>query len=168
MLLTGKASAVLAIEGVVLVFEKGDQMRSIEVLRPFGPFGNQRNALQGRWGLEGTQLNFRYTYLMDENNRREQDVPAAAKGTHTSKVTHTSEKLLVLRRSEASYLLLEKVQLQDELENLRAADAPAEEGQKAGGAPPLPLPPLPKLELPKGLPKVELPKELPKLPKLPF
>ena len=63
---------------------------------------------------------------------------------------------------------LEKVQLQDELENLRAADAPAEEGQKAGGAPPLPLPPLPKLELPKGLPKVELPKELPKLPKLPF
>ena len=168
MLLTGQASMVLTIEGVVASFQAGDQMRAIEVLRPFGPFGNRRNSLMGRWGLEKTELRWRYTYLFDDNNSRELDVPEAAKGTHTAQVTHASDELLVLRRSESSFLLLEKVKLQDELEKLRAADAPPEEEKEASTTPvPLPKLELPKVKLPEGLPKVDLP-DLPKLPKLPF
>ena len=80
-------------------------------------------------------------------------------------VTHVSEQLLVLRRSKASFLLLEKVDLQEALEELRAADTV--EDDKALSSVPLAggqgssLPPMPKVEMP----KLELPKGLPKLPK---
>ena len=90
-------------------------------------------------------------------------------------MTHVSEKLLVLRRSEASFLLLEKVDLQEALEDLRAADTGeddkalsavplANKGGEGSSLPPMPKVEMPKLELPKGLPKLELPKGLPKLP----
>jgi hypothetical protein len=88
-------------------------------------------------------------------------------------VTHASETLLVLRRSEASFLLLEKVDLQEALEELRAADAVEDDkalsavplaGGQGSSLPPMPKVEMPKLELPKGLPKLELPKGLPKLP----
>ena len=80
-------------------------------------------------------------------------------------MTHVSEELLVLRRSATSFLLLEKVDLQEALEELRAADTvdddkalssvPLAGGQESS------LPPMPKVEMP----KLELPKGLPKLPK---
>ena len=90
-------------------------------------------------------------------------------------MTHVSEKLLVLRRSEASFLLLEKVDLQEALEDLRAADTVEDakalsavplvnKGGEGSSLPPMPKVEMPKLELPKGLPKLELPKGLPKLP----
>ena len=74
----------------------------------------------------------------------------------------------MLRRSATSFLLFEKVDLQQALEELRAADTV--EDDKSLSAVPLAggqgssLPPMPKVELP----KLELPKGLPKLPKLPF
>jgi hypothetical protein len=169
MLLASKANPILTIEGVLACFSKGDAMRAIEVSRPFGPFSNRRKVLEGRWGLEKSgEVRFRYTYLMEGRSRREEDVPESAKGTQTAQVTHVSEELLVLRRSATSFLLFEKVDLQQALEELRAADTV--EDDKSLSAVPLAggqgssLPPMPKVELP----KLELPKGLPKLPKLPF
>ena len=218
MLLSSKAGPLLTIEGALLCFNKRDEMRAIEVSRPFGPFSNKRKVLEGRWGLEKTgEVRFRYTYLMEGRSRREEDVPESAKGTQIAKVaaarrpppfsrrplpavcflqpaarspqpaapgcegsppepalsqhsareqvTHVSEELLVLRRSETSFLLLEKVDLQEALEELRAADTV--EDDKALSSVPLAggqgssLPPMPKMEMP----KLELPKGLPKLPK---
>ena len=227
MLLASKAGPLLTIEGALLCFNKRDEMRAIEVSRPFGPFSNKRKVLEGRWGLEKTgEVRFRYTYLMEGRSRREEDVPESAKGTQIAKVatarrpppaarrpppaarspqpaarsppaarsrsmqpaalrlrgisppelrlsqhsareqvTHVSEQLLVLRRSKASFLLLEKVDLQEALEELRAADTV--EDDKALSSVPLAggqgssLPPMPKVEMP----KLELPKGLPKLPK---
>jgi len=174
MLLASKAGPLLTIEGALLCFNKRDEMRAIEVSRPFGPFSNKRKVLEGRWGLEKTgEVRFRYSYLTEDNSRREEDVPESAKGTHIAKVTHASETLLVLRRSEASFLLLEKVDLQEALEELRAADAVEDDkalsavplaGGQGSSLPPMPKVEMPKLELPKGLPKLELPKGLPKLP----
>ena len=87
MLLSSKAGPLLTIEGALLCFNKRDEMRAIEVSRPFGPFSNKRKVLEGRWGLEKTgEVRFRYTYLMEGRSRREEDVPESAKGTHIAKV----------------------------------------------------------------------------------
>ena len=85
MLLASKAGPLLTIEGVLACFSKGDEMRAIEVSRPFGPFSNRRKVLEGRWGLEKTgEVRFRYTYLMEGRSRREEAVPDSAKGTQTA------------------------------------------------------------------------------------
>ena len=87
MLLASKAGPLLTIEGALLCFNKRDEMRAIEVSRPFGPFSNKRKVLEGRWGLEKTgEVRFRYTYLMEGRSRREEDVPESAKGTQIAKV----------------------------------------------------------------------------------
>ena len=90
MLLASKAGPLLTIEGALLCFNKRDEMRAIEVSRPFGPFSNKRKVLEGRWGLEKTgEVRFRYTYLMEGRSRREEDVPESAKGTQIAKVNAT-------------------------------------------------------------------------------
>ena len=87
MLLASKAGPLLTIEGALLCFNKRDEMRAIEVSRPFGPFSNKRKVLEGRWGLEKTgEVRFRYSYLTEATSRREEDVPESAKGTHTAQV----------------------------------------------------------------------------------
>ena len=87
MLLASKAGPLLTIEGALLCFNKRDEMRAIEVSRPFGPFSNKRKVLEGRWGLEKSgEVRFRYSYLTEATSRREEDVPESAKGTHTAQV----------------------------------------------------------------------------------
>ena len=164
MLLTGEANVLLAVEAVIASFNEGSKMRSIEVTRPFGPFGNRKAALEGRWGLEDNKLGFKYQYVLEETQgggTRERDVPEAAKERREVEVTHVSDGLLVLRRSASSYLVLSKLKsLRDELIELRveAPPAPPEDAKSdatpaaATPAPSLPgMPKMPSLPDPKAL-----------------
>lgn len=163
MLLTGEANMLLAVEAVIACFNEGNKMRSIEVTRPFGPFGNRKATLEGRWGLEENKLGFKYQYVLEETQgrgRRERDVPDGSKERREVQVTHVADGLLVLRRSASSYLVLSKLKsLQDELIELRveAPPAPPEDAKSdatpaASPAPSLPgMPKMPSLPDPKAL-----------------
>lgn len=162
ILLTGEANVLLAVEAVITSFSEANKMRSIEVTRPFGPFGNRKAALEGRWSLEDNKLGFKYQYVLEETQgkgRRERDVPDAAKERREVQVTHVSDGLLILRRSASSYLVFSKLKnLQDELIELRveAPLLPPEDAKSDATPAATPAPSLP------GLPGMKL--QMPTLP----
>ncbi|KAL1523165.1 hypothetical protein AB1Y20_018120 [Prymnesium parvum] len=117
-LTTGEIGQFAVIEGVVHRFLKDNLVETIEVARQFGPFGNTRRGLNGKWSLErsGTEvcLRWRYTYLIDEYGR-ERDPPKLQQeaGTHEVKLEYVSSGLILLspgeENGEKSLLVLSRV-----------------------------------------------------------
>ncbi len=95
---TGLGTGPFAVvEGVVQRFRKSDsRCETLEVVRRFGPFGNAKSALCGRWslGADGGSVRWRAQYAIDERGR-EQGVDGAA--ANEARIAHASKALLVLR-----------------------------------------------------------------------
>merc|ERR1719331_923756 len=51
--LTGPAGPLAVLEGVVHTMKPSGDFSSVEVKRPFGPFGNSKAELCGKWSLSG-------------------------------------------------------------------------------------------------------------------
>lgn len=87
------------VEDVFVRFEQGSAMRVIEVERRFGPFGNAKRALVGKFSVESAgkgagTLRIKYLWADDENGR-EADPPI--KGALEVQVAAASKSVLVLR-----------------------------------------------------------------------
>eukprot|EP00966_Prymnesium_polylepis_P078430 1818191-Prymnesium_polylepis.2 len=100
---SGDIGRFAVIEGVAHRLLKNNEMETIEVARQFGPFGNARRGLNGKWSFEKEKgadeivLRWRYTYLIDPFGR-ERDPPAAQKeaGTHELALSYLSDELMLL------------------------------------------------------------------------
>jgi len=108
---TGEIGQFSVIEGVVHRLLKDNVVETIEVARQFGPFGNARRALNGKWSVEKTadeiMVRWRYTYLIDQFGR-ERDTPSAQAqaGTQELKLSYLSKSVMLFTRDDASSVLV--------------------------------------------------------------
>jgi len=116
LITTGEIGNFATIEGVVHRLCKDNEVETIEVARQFGPFGNARRALNGKWSIEKspaeTLVRWRYTYLIDQFGR-ERDPPSSQQqaGTREVKLSYVSDGLLLISVGEGlrSVLIFSRV-----------------------------------------------------------
>lgn len=108
---SGEIGKFATIEGVVHRLQKDNLVETIEVARQFGPFGNARRALNGKWSVEKTptetMVRWRYSYMIDQYGR-ERDPPSAQQeaGTQEVKLSYVSGGLMLLAIGEGSSVLV--------------------------------------------------------------
>lgn len=126
LITTGEIGNFAVVEGVVHRYLKDNAVETIEVARQFGPFGNARRALNGKWSVEKSgsdaMVRWRYTYLIDQFGR-ERDPPSAQlqAGTHEVLVGYLSANLMLLTRGDAVLVFSRVPNLIEWLEENRVA-----------------------------------------------
>ena len=121
----GDVGPFAVIEGVIHRFLKGNEVESIEVLRRFGPFGNMKRSLNGRWGVdkdgEGQAIRWRYTYQIDGDGR-ERDTPKQE--TTEAQLGYSSSDLLIFGFGDSVLVFSRIPSLDTVLVDLRVAAPP--------------------------------------------
>lgn len=85
-------------EGLIHRFMPGNAVESIQVVRRFGPFGNFKRSLNGRWSLDESNpqaIRWRYTYQVDSSGR-EREMPGQQERTCQASIAYMSPSLLIL------------------------------------------------------------------------
>jgi len=121
----GDVGPFAVIEGVMQRFLPGSEVESIEVLRQFGPFGNLKRSLNGRWSTEklgkgknaeGEIIRWRYSYQIDGSGR-ERDVPKKVVGTQEAQLAYLSPSMLIINvpTNSESILVFSRIKSLDQV-----------------------------------------------------
>uniref|UniRef100_A0A7S4F6U1 Plastid lipid-associated protein/fibrillin conserved domain-containing protein n=1 Tax=Chrysotila carterae TaxID=13221 RepID=A0A7S4F6U1_CHRCT len=94
---TGQGGGVFSVvECALLRLQKSNVAKVIEVSRRFGPFGNEKRSLSGKWGVVDGTFRLRYTSMLNVQ-REEEAPPQHAAVSYVGSISHVSPRCLVLR-----------------------------------------------------------------------
>jgi len=90
---TGVATGPFRLVEDVLLRVQPGQLRAIEIARRFGPFGNEKRALVGKWSATPRSMRWRWGWMEDLQGREAQP---QSNEVYEPLVAHASPEMLIL------------------------------------------------------------------------